>query len=222
MKEKLAFDPTGKYLASAGKDHTIFIWDLEKGRPYKILHGHTGLISGAAFVNDGNWLVSAGADASLRLWDVDSGRTLRIFQGHNAQVSALAVRPGSDDIYSTGHDRRLLRWQLALAPEQQLLKLPLPADDALSAFVLDVDTDHAVAAVNQTDLRLYSLAKGDWIAEVPTAHDDYIARLALHPRGSRLASASYDGTVKFWKIQRERELFAGRRPQSDAGVENYA
>src|SRR5690606_7036650 len=77
-----AVDPQGRWLASAGRDHTIILWDAETrqmtGTP---LTGHEDWINSLAFSPDGQLLSSADEDGVIRLWDTQTrqqvGQSLR-------------------------------------------------------------------------------------------------------------------------------------------------
>ena len=68
----LAVSPDGKYLASAGEDLTINLWDLGSGKRIKKMTGHTASVYSLAFSAESSMLVSGGADWTVRCWDVKS------------------------------------------------------------------------------------------------------------------------------------------------------
>ena len=74
----LAVDPAGQWLASAGEDATVRIWDSDTGAERHRLTGHTGGVTALAVDPAGRWLASAGEDATVRIWDVDTGRRTAI------------------------------------------------------------------------------------------------------------------------------------------------
>ena len=68
----LAMSPDGRYLASAGEDLAINLWDLGSGKRIKKMTGHTASIYSLAFSNESTVLVSGGGDWTVRCWDVKS------------------------------------------------------------------------------------------------------------------------------------------------------
>ena len=62
--------PDGRYLASAGEDLAINLWDLGSGKRIKKMTGHTSSIYSLAFSGESSMLVSGGADWTVRCWDV--------------------------------------------------------------------------------------------------------------------------------------------------------
>ena len=67
----VAYRPDGKTLASAGRDGTVRLWDLETYENTETLHAHTDEVTSVAFSPlDGNTLASASLDGTVRLWDM--------------------------------------------------------------------------------------------------------------------------------------------------------
>lgn len=65
----LAFSMEGRFLASAGADCKILLWDLAHGHLLAELSGHTGTIHALSFSRDGNILSSGSLDCTVKLWD---------------------------------------------------------------------------------------------------------------------------------------------------------
>ena len=67
----IAFDPTGRLLATATENGVVRIWDATTGRPAgDALTGHENFVNAVAFSPDGRTLASAGQDGTVRLWTV--------------------------------------------------------------------------------------------------------------------------------------------------------
>ncbi|MFO0812668.1 MAG: WD40 repeat domain-containing protein [Gemmatales bacterium] len=74
----LAAHPEGKQLAVATLAETICLYSLPDLTLQKELQGHTGLVTGLAFVADGEQLLTSGEDGTVRVWDVASGKELQV------------------------------------------------------------------------------------------------------------------------------------------------
>src|SRR5690242_2225328 len=83
---RVRYSPDGKWLASAGLDKTIRLWDAATGKELRQLKGHEGTVACVAFSPDGKTLVSGSQDGTVRLWDAVTGKELRQFKGHAAYV----------------------------------------------------------------------------------------------------------------------------------------
>jgi WD40 repeat protein len=94
----VAFDPAGKYLAGAGINDTVYLWDVESEEVVFELAGHQEKINAVAFDPSGSYLLSGGDDATVRVWDVLSGR-LVVAREFDSPVQSLAFSPDGTHLF---------------------------------------------------------------------------------------------------------------------------
>ncbi len=68
----LAFNPTGRTLASAGSDRNVVLWDPVTGQERASLTGHADWVLRAQFTPDGSALITVGRDGSVKRWRADT------------------------------------------------------------------------------------------------------------------------------------------------------
>ena len=66
-----------QYIASAGDDTTVVVWDIPTGKPARVYKGHGGAVWDVDFSACGKLLSSGGADGTVKIWDADMGESLR-------------------------------------------------------------------------------------------------------------------------------------------------
>ena len=70
------YSSDGKFLASAGADKSILVWDPFEGKQRATLEGHAQGVSDVSWSYDSRFLASGSDDNTVRVWDVEkvSGR----------------------------------------------------------------------------------------------------------------------------------------------------
>jgi WD40 repeat protein len=95
----LAFDPVGKYLAGAGIDDAVYVWDAETQDTVFVLGGHQQKINAIVFDTTGSYLVSGGDDLTVRIWDVLSGRLI-VARELDSPIQSLAFSPDGKYLFT--------------------------------------------------------------------------------------------------------------------------
>ena len=108
----IALGPTGKSLATPGKDGSVDLWDLANGHLCKSLRGHEDTVGALAFSPDGTILASGSGDHTIRLWDVATGQQRGALLGHADSICALAISPDGKTLVSSSSDRSLRLWNV--------------------------------------------------------------------------------------------------------------
>src|SRR5262249_5518014 len=85
----LAFSPGGSFLASAGQELGVFLWDADSGKPVKKLPCSSEIFS-LAFSPDGKMLAAGSIDGPIFRWEVATWKVLSPLLGHKDRVPGLA------------------------------------------------------------------------------------------------------------------------------------
>jgi WD40 repeat protein len=208
----MAASPDGSWLATAGNDDLVRVWDPVTGTRRHTLIGHTKPVWAMAGAPDGSWLATAGHDATVRVWDL-TGRRPRMTQTLPGRaVSCPLVRLGPDGPWlATSDDDGTVRiWEPATGRQlhstaKHAGTVQAAAPDWTWTVTIDPDTAHAEM------VRVWDTATGTLRHTLPTPAESpweaaTTARLGIRPRvqvalapdGSWLATGGRDDNVRIW------------------------
>ena len=108
----ISFSPNGKILASASRDGTVKLWNLD-GTLVNTLGGHSAKVTGISFSPDGKLIASISQDGTINLQNPDG--TLVNTMKHNSKyvngwVTGISFSPNGKLLVSGGNTVNL--WQL--------------------------------------------------------------------------------------------------------------
>lgn len=121
----MKFSRSGTYLASAGQDCSILLWEVRVGTsteflsetPYRKYVGHKQDVLDVAWSKT-NLLLSASMDKTVRLWHPSMLECLRVFK-HQDFVTAIDFHPTDERMFVSGSiDGKVRLWNI---PDQVVL-----------------------------------------------------------------------------------------------------
>src|SRR5262249_41935830 len=115
--QSLAFSPNGQWLASAGGDGALRLWDVVHGAPPLTLRGTDGMWpSNVVFSPDGQLLYSfcghstSGTPDGIEVWDWRSGKQRGTFPGSEGRLRAMAMSPDGKRLAISDKDGNITLW----------------------------------------------------------------------------------------------------------------
>lgn len=203
----IAFSRDGRRIASAGPDSltsprtrasTLRVWDASTGQELLMLKGHIDGLAWVAFSPDGRRIASAGRDSTLRLWDASTGRETVVLKGHRFGLSDGAFSPDGRRLAVSGPDFMKV-WDAAtgrevLALQEFSKRVEFSPDGRWLVF----DRSRVLEAETGKEVFPFDL------------HSGHISGVAFSPDGRRLATSSWDRTVKLWDTATGQETLTLR------------
>jgi WD40 repeat protein len=109
----LAFSPDGEWLASAGWDQAVVVWNLRNGikiRDFPAAHEEG--VWGIDFACCGKVLSTAGQDGVAKVWDAETGAELARFTRHRGTVHVARFVPDGSFLLTGGRDGTARIWPI--------------------------------------------------------------------------------------------------------------
>ena len=202
----IAFSPDEKTLISGGWDGTVKIWSLPKGTLKKTLEGHEENITCVAISPDGKQIASGSGADSLRLWDVASGE--EIFDAElddEYDFTAAVFSPDGKQIVTGDGEGHIRIWDTEAGDEL----MTISAHEG-SVTSLALSKEVFVSGGREGLLKSWTLSAQH--ERTFRGHADEVTAVTLGCRGSRIVSASDDGSLRVWDSGNGRVIWTRQSP----------
>jgi WD40 repeat protein len=191
----VAFSPDGRLLASAGADRSVQVWEVASlGRGIEprglTVQRYPDRVLGLAFSPDSRRLAYTGWDGGIKVWDTAGAREVWTSPS-SAKATRVAFSPDGRRLASLD-SMNLVFWNAETG--ERLATLPMHSG-GLGGFAYSPDAKH-VAVGNERFVFVCDLESGKELRAL--RHAKAVGGVAYRCDGRRLASASFDETVKVW------------------------
>ena len=159
------YSPDGLWIASAGTDRTIRVWEAANRNDVAVLHGHTGVVTDLAFTADGRRLASTSqsgrqeftCDGTVRIWEVTRNADAFVLRGHTSYIYPVAYSPDGQWIASGGWDKIVRLWDAATGESCAIFR----HSGEVRALAFSPDSSWLISACEAEEaLRIWNVATG--------------------------------------------------------------
>jgi WD40 repeat protein len=186
----VTFSPDGNYLAGAGNDALVHLWNLKVSdgvKPTDTLPGHIRPVRDVVFSPDSLKIATASEDGTAKIWDVNSSRQLltqeaaayKVAFSRDGMLLATAA-PGTVSLWNVGSFAAPLR--VAFSADGS--RLAISGEDGM-VRIWDAYTRRAL---------------GPPLGPHPGPQEGKIYGLAFSPDGRELVTANYIGEAIIWDL----------------------
>jgi WD40 repeat protein/predicted Ser/Thr protein kinase len=198
----VAVSPDGQYLASAGLDRSIKVWELATGRERLTIHGHDGPIFTVAFSTDGQRIITGSEDKTARVWDFVTGREILRLEGHSRNVEVVAFSSDDRRILTGDVDRTVRLWDATTGVQLCSVSGHACAFSPDGRYVVTTggfieSGGNLFGDDTSNNATLWEAETGREILRFK-GHIDLIMCVAFSPDGRKILTGSRDKTAKLW------------------------
>ena len=209
-----AISRDGRFLATAGHDKLVYLWDIANGQLRRTFRGHTNSIYKVDFHPDGNLLASGSTDGTVRLWPIDLAQghqatretlehqPVAIIRAHPMILYDMAISADGRLLATAGTDRNLRLWDLTQSdyPELEHLRKTIgePGERNITSVAFSPDGSNVACGSNGI-VHLWNVC-GSQEEKMLCQHTLPVMSLSFSPDGALLASSGEDWTVCLWHV----------------------
>ncbi len=211
--------PDGATVAAGSESGWIRTWDVRSGRQRLEFQNDTECVTGLAYAPDGGSILSVYERGYLRISDAKTGEFRRSFDTKCRPIGRLTVSPCGRWLAVASRFRRIRVFDAATM--QLKWTLTHPATAMRVAF--DPGGKGIAAAYKDGSVHFWDLATGLPVWDLLVQEGRRLSGVAIHPDGSRFATAMGGKAVELWDCgQRQRLLLLRENPDVLGGAVHFS
>lgn len=216
--QSVSLSTTSRIVASASKDFTARIWNVRTGACLHVLEGHTSIVQKVMMSSKLNIVATGSQDGDVRLWNASTGEMSAVLTGEAGAVTDMAFSTDGQYLAAGYYDGPICLWDpikfsllSKLCSHESAVNSVLISDGSRGRIIASGSYDRTVKVSSTISFcskwyleiadqgQIWSVPSGDLIATF-LGHTRLVKSISCSFSGARVASGSFDNTVKVWDI----------------------
>ncbi len=187
---KMSYDQQGKYLATAGTDISLKIWNLKENKIENVIQGFFPV----QFSNDGQKLASMYRSISIAIWNPSTGELLNELNTENELIQCLAYSKDDKYIAGGGFLNTVKLWD---ASTGKLIKKFQGHTGGIYSVAFSPDGKYLASTSNDQTIKIWEISSGKLIKTLE-GHTIVVSDCKFSDNGKYLVTSAWDKTIKIW------------------------
>lgn len=159
LVSEVCFSPLGRWVASAGRDAKVTVWDVETGCIHRLLPHDSPVVS-VDFHPCDTKLVTATEEGELGIWDAVEGKRLYQFSFPSGTNTSLVLFDWEGEKVVVGADDKVVTWDY----KNGTLSNRFQHSAEVTAICLSPDGETAASSSRNQDIQVWKLKTGELIS----------------------------------------------------------
>jgi len=198
--QTLQMSPQGQLLLAGSQDGTVRLIDPKTGQTLRNQLLDDGFRN-LALAGDASWFAIASNDSLVAIRDLDHLTSGKQIPAEIGEIWSMAFWKGNRAVVAGGSRPKLAAFDLGTMASIGSVETPSAPISAVAS-----SRDGQKLAVGLASGAILLIADNGTVQKTLSAHQGTITSLTWSSEGSRLASASTDGSVKWWDPDQGKEL----------------
>jgi WD40 repeat protein len=192
----VAISPDGKWLAVAGENSTLVLFDVKTGQLIKHLQGHTENVMAVVFHPQGKWLFSVGDDNRIIRWSIPNGDKVE-WQKVPTNIRALAINPDGTHLATGDVESNIILWDAKTGDKVRTFD-GHTNQIATGGITFSPDGELLASASYDGTARIWIVETGKTLSILEGDTKYSVHSIVFSPDSQLIATSSANKTVHLW------------------------
>ncbi len=224
--QTIAYCPTTDRLATADTSGNLIIWDPNRDQTQLSLTGFSDILRTVSFSPDGTLIAAGGWDRQLHVFSATSGDILNSIDHGADVINSICFSPDGNTVYYGGTNGKLFQFSVqrseALLIYQRRRAITSLAVDQRNRTIAVGFQDGQINVIPASSIAGRTERSSINPSKTLIGHTKRVASLDFCKVTSRLASGSWDNSVRVWNLETEKTETLFQRHLKNVNTVKYS